>query len=127
MQPYVFFDVAKGREKRREGGGSVSNRVRMCMQGSCTAAAGVVHFLNQLAACHAGHHTTRVRVLSLAACLQEEALMAACLFAELRAFLIAKAQAQPGSIKGPTTGAHWPSVACALPLRAAMHRCSCGQ
>lgn len=29
MQPYVFFDVAKGREKRREGGGSVSNRVRV--------------------------------------------------------------------------------------------------
>lgn len=31
--------------------------------------------------------------------------MAACLFAELRAFLIAKAQSQPGSITGPTTGA----------------------
>lgn len=28
MKPYVFFDVAKGKEQRREGGGSLSNRVR---------------------------------------------------------------------------------------------------
>ena len=27
-QPYVFFDVSKGQEQRREGGGSLSNRVR---------------------------------------------------------------------------------------------------
>jgi hypothetical protein len=27
MKPYVFFDVAKGQERRREGGGSLSNRV----------------------------------------------------------------------------------------------------
>ena len=28
MKPYVVFDVARGRERRREGGGSLSNRVR---------------------------------------------------------------------------------------------------
>lgn len=27
LKPYVFFDVAHGQERRREGGGSVSNQV----------------------------------------------------------------------------------------------------
>ena len=31
LKPYVFFDVAKGRERRREGGGSLSNRVRVSL------------------------------------------------------------------------------------------------
>lgn len=77
MKPYVFFDVAKGREQRREGGGSLSNR--------------------------------------------EEALLAACLFAELRAFLILKAQSAPGSVTGPTTGAALLAaltVRCSRPLPA---------
>ncbi|EFN53619.1 expressed protein [Chlorella variabilis] len=69
MKPYVFFDVAKGKELRREGGGSLSNRA--------------------------------------------EALLAACLFAELRSFLIERAQQQPGSITGPTSDSH---PAAMLPL-----------
>lgn len=40
--------------------------------------------------------------------------MAACLFAELRAFLIAKARAQPGSITGPTTGAAGGVLGCKM-------------
>ncbi|KAL4419979.1 hypothetical protein ABPG75_007077 [Micractinium tetrahymenae] len=59
MKPYVLFDVAKGQERRREGGGSLSNR--------------------------------------------EEAVLAACLFAELRQFLIDLVKTQPGAVTGPTT------------------------
>ncbi|PSC75196.1 Helicase sen1 [Micractinium conductrix] len=59
MKPYVFFDVSKGQEQRREGGGSLSNRA--------------------------------------------EALLAACLFAELRQFLIDLVARQPGALTGPTT------------------------
>jgi hypothetical protein len=33
LKAYVLFDVSKGREQRREGGGSLSNRVRVVKGG----------------------------------------------------------------------------------------------
>ncbi|GAB4815852.1 hypothetical protein N2152v2_002898 [Parachlorella kessleri] len=59
LKPYVFFDVARGQEQRRLGGGSVSNKA--------------------------------------------EAELAACLFYELRSFLVSLAQQDPSKVPRPVT------------------------
>lgn len=50
--------------------------------------------------------------------------MAACLFAELRGFLVERASAAPGSITGPTSGAlgGWAAQGCAP-----AHVCVCAR